>query len=483
MQTEVVVIGAGPGGYAAAFQAADKGKKVLLVERAARLGGVCLHEGCIPSKALLQATGLIEAAQVSGLRGIRFQPPTIELDKLRAWKNSLLQKLAQGIAFLAQKRGVQVLQGAAQFEGPRQLQVQTGAGPVSVEFEHAVIATGSRPVLPPAFNIGSPRVITSSQALVLEEIPSSLLVIGGGYIGMELGTVYAALGSRVVVIEALDSILTGTDPDLVRPVLAKAKKAFQEVRLGTKVASLFADGSQIGVVTQSAGNERTDLFDRVLVAVGRAPNSGGLQLDRADVTCDGSGFIETNRAQQTKNPAIFAIGDVTVGPMLAHKAVRDARVAIDAIMGETGPRPGGVIPAVVFTHPEIAWCGLTETEAKRIGRAIEVARFPWGASGRAVTMDGTDGLTKLVIDPATEQILGVGIVGTGAGELIAEGVLAIEMGATAKQLGRVVHPHPTLSETLMECAEAFYGIATHIHSPRARKGMTGGTSSASPMSS
>ncbi|MBI4659935.1 MAG: dihydrolipoyl dehydrogenase [Verrucomicrobia bacterium] len=459
--TEIAVIGAGPGGYAAAFYAADKGKKVILIEKDKRLGGVCLNRGCIPSKALLHATHIIAAARESSAHGIAFEPPKIDPAKLRSWKESILQKLSQGVTFLGQKRGVQVMQGRAHFEGSSTLRVETGEGQKFIRYETAIIATGSKSALPKAFDLGNPRIMTSREALEVEEIPANLLVVGGGYIGMELGTVYAALGSQVVVVEALDSILTGADADLVRLVAASAKKTFKEIRLKTKVSKMATSGKQIKVEMELDGQRREELYDRVLVAVGRVPNCEDLGLENTKVTRDEKGFVKVNDRQQTADPAIYAIGDITGGVLLAHKASREARAAVEAILGEDGAFGPVVIPAVVFTDPELAWCGLTETEAKQKNLRVEVAKFPWGASGRALTFDRPDGLTKLLIDPETERILGVGIVGHGAGELIAEGVLALEMAATAKDLALCVHPHPTLSETLMECAEVFFGHSTH----------------------
>ena len=461
IRTEIVVVGAGPGGYAAAFYAADLGKKVILVERDKRLGGVCLNRGCIPSKALLHATHLITAAKESELRGIRFGAPTIDLAKLRAWKESILAKLSGGIAQLAKLRGVEVWNGRGHFEDSRALRVETEQGQKFIHYEKAIVAVGSKSAMPKSFDLGNPRIMTSREALEVEEIPENLLVVGGGYIGMELGTVYAALGSSVVVVEAMDSILLGADPDLVRPVAARAQKAFKEVRLKTKVAKMETRGKQIKVLAEADGQLKEELYDRVLVAVGRVPNCEDLGLENTKVGRDDKGFIQVNEKQQTSDPFIYAIGDCAGGVLLAHKASREARIAVEVITGESGGGDKFVIPAVVFTDPELAWCGLTETEAKQTGIEVKIAKFAWAASGRALSLERTDGLTKLVIDPETERILGVGIVGHGAGELIAEGVIAVEMGATAKDLALSVHPHPTLSETLMEAAEVFYGHPTH----------------------
>jgi dihydrolipoamide dehydrogenase len=465
-QTEIVVVGAGPGGYAAAFYAADLGKKVILVEQDKNLGGVCLNRGCIPSKALLFATHAVTAARESEHRGITFAPPAIDLAKLREWKGSILAKLSGGVAQLAKLRGVEVWNGRGYFEDSTTLRVETADGQKFIRFQKAIIAVGSKSAVPKAFDLGNPRVMTSRQALEVEDIPQKLLVVGGGYIGMELGTVYAALGSEVVIVEALDGILTGADPDLARPVTAYARKAFKEIRLKTKVSKMATHGRQISVEMEVEGQKREELYDRVLVAVGRAPNCEDLGLENTRVARDDRGFIKVNETQQTEDPCIYAIGDVAGGVMLAHKASREARVAVEVILGQDSSFSDVVIPAVVFTDPELAWCGLTEAEAQRKGIPISVAKFSWVASGRALSFDRTDGLTKLVIDPGTERILGVGIVGAGAGELIAEGVLAVEMGATAKDLALSVHPHPTLSETLMEAAEVFYGHATHTFARR-----------------
>ena len=469
IKTEIAVVGAGPGGYAAAFYAADLGKKVILIEQEKRLGGVCLNRGCIPSKALLHATHAITAAKESEHRGITFGAPGVDLEKLRAWKESILAKLSGGVAQLAKLRGVEIWNGRGHFEDPTTLRVETAEGQKFIHYEQAIVAVGSKSAMPKAFDLGNPRVMTSSEALEIADIPGNLLVVGGGYIGMELGTVYASLGSKVVLVEALEGILMGADPDLARPVVAYAKKAFQEVRFKTRVGKMATVGRQIKVEMEVDGQNKEELYDRVLVAVGRVPNCEDLGLENTRVTRDEKGFIQVNEKQQTADPAVYAIGDVAGGVLLAHKASREARVAIEVIAGQDSTFSDVVIPAVVFTDPEVAWCGLTEADAKQKGVRVEVAKFPWAASGRALSFDRTDGLTKLMIDPETERVLGVGIVGAGAGELIAEGVLAVEMGATAKDLALSVHPHPTLSETLMEAAEVFYGHATHTFVKKRRE--------------
>jgi dihydrolipoamide dehydrogenase len=459
--TEIVVLGAGPGGYAAAFYAADLGKKVILVEQATRLGGVCLNQGCIPSKALLHATHLLASARESAHRGISFATPTIDVEQLRAWKDGILSRLSGGVVSLAKLRQVDVWHGRGYFEDSSTLRVETAEGQKFIRFQQAIIATGSQATLPRAFDLGNPRIMTSTEALEIPDIPENLLVVGGGYIGMELGTVYATLGSKVVVVELMESLLMGADPDLVRPIFTYARKHFREIRLKAKVLNMATSGKQIKVQMQLGDQTLEELYDRVLVAVGRSPSCENLGLENTQVQRTDKGFVQVNEKQQTTDPNIYCIGDAAGGVMLAHKASREARIAVEVIAGVYAGPDKFIIPAVVFTDPELAWCGLTEGEAKAKNVPVEVAKFPWGASGRALTFDRPEGITKLLIDPETERILGVGIVGQGAGELIAEGVLAVEMGATAKDLALSVHPHPTLSETIMECAEAFYGHATH----------------------
>jgi dihydrolipoamide dehydrogenase len=470
IHTDIVVLGAGPGGYAAAFYAADLGKKVLLVEQEKKLGGVCLNCGCIPSKALLYASKLIAEARDSAHRGITFGAPQIDLDKLRAWKNSVVDKLSGGVSFLAKKRNVQVMTGRGYFEGSQMLRVETAEGQQHVTYDKAIIAVGSKAAMPKVFDLGNPRIMTSTEALEIEDIPDDFLIVGGGYIGMEMGSVYANLGSKVVVVEALAGILSGADTDLVRPVLQYAQKNFRELRFNTKVTQMSSKGKKIRVVTEGPDKvEKEELFDRVLVSVGRVPRFHDLGLENTKIEQDERGFIKINDKQETADPALLAIGDIAGGVLLAHKASKEARIAVETIMGEAASFAGVIIPAVVFTDPELAWCGVTETEARTKGMEIEVAKFPWGASGRALTMDRPDGLTKLIIDKETERVLGVGIVGHGAGELIAEGVVAIEMGATARDLAESVHPHPTLSETIMEAAEVFYGVSTHTFLPKKKE--------------
>ncbi|MBI1390090.1 MAG: dihydrolipoyl dehydrogenase [bacterium] len=462
IETDIVVVGAGPGGYAAAFYAADKGKKVIMVEKDKRLGGVCLNRGCIPSKAYLHAAKLIEEAKESSFRGVTFGQPKIDLEKMRAWKESILDKLAGGIESISKNRKVDVMYGRGYFEDSKTLRVETKEGQKFVKFSQAIIAVGSVPALPSAFDLGNPRIMTSDQALEVEDIPEDLLIVGGGYIGMEMGTVYKTLGSKIVVVEALDTILKGADPDLIRYVKNHADKVFKEVRLNTKVLKMSTSGKKIKVSMQVGDADPIEeKYDRVLVSVGRAPNSQDLGLENTQAEMDRKGFIQVNNRLQTKDPNIYAIGDVVGGAMLAHKASREARIAVDVICGDPNAFENVIVPAVVFTDPELAWCGLTEGEAKSKGITVEVSKFPWSASGRALSFDRPDGMTKLIVEPDTDRILGLGIVGVGAGDLISEGAFAIEMGATVRDIAETIHPHPTLSETIMEAAENFYGVATH----------------------
>ncbi len=466
IKTDIVVVGAGPGGYAAAFYAADQGKKVLLVERDASLGGVCLNRGCIPSKALLYATHQIREAKESEERGITFGEPKLDLAKMREWKSGILKKLTGGIAQLAKARGVEVLHGKGYFEGSQSLRVESDSGQIMVEYDKAILAVGSKSALPKPWDLGNPRIMTSRGALEIEDVPEKLLVIGGGYIGMELGTVYAGLGSEIVLAEAMDSILAGADPDLALPVAKYAKENFKEVRLKAKVKSMKTSGKKIAVSMEFNDEVLNEEYDRVLVAVGRVPNSADIGLENTGVELDERGFVKIDNRQQTTDPNILAIGDIAGGVMLAHKASKEARIAVENIVGEDSKFEDVVIPAVVFTDPEVAWCGLTETDAKKQGIKVQVGKFPWSASGRAMTFGRTDGLTKVIVDPETERVLGIGIVGHGAGELIGEGVLAVETGATVEDLALSVHPHPTMSETVMEAAESFFGHATHVFSPK-----------------
>ena len=466
MSTRVAIVGAGPGGYAAAFYAADLGMQVTLIDPEKNPGGVCLYRGCIPSKALLHVAKVIDEAGHAKAWGIEFGAPKIDVDKLRAYKERVVDKLTSGTGQVAKLRKVRYLQGWATLLAPTRLQVRTAAGDETVEVDYIVLATGSEPTRIPALSINSPRVLDSTGALDLPEVPKSMLVVGGGYIGLELGSVYAALGSRVSVVEMTDGLLPGADRDLVRPLAQRAEQTFDRVMLSTKVLSMKAVGDTIEVSLEGPNGAADAAFDYVLVAIGRRPNPRIPGIEKTRVQITDRGFIQTDFQRRTEEPTIFAIGDVAGEPMLAHKASHEGRVAIEAIAGHKAIFAPHAIPAVVFTDPEIAWAGLTETQARKEGRPIEVAKFPWGASGRAISIDRVDGLTKLIIDPKSERVLGVGIVGSGAGELISEGVLAIEMGATASDVKLTIHPHPTLSETVMEAAEQFFGTATHVYKPK-----------------
>ena len=467
MSTRIAVIGAGPGGYAAAFYAADLGMQVTLIDPEKNPGGVCLYRGCIPSKALLHVAKVLDEAKHAGEWGIEFGAPKVDIDRLRGYKNKVVEKLTSGTGQVAKLRKVNYLQGMASIVTPHQLKVAlTAGGEQVVDVDAMILATGSEPTKIPALAIDSPRVIDSTGALDLPEIPKSLLVIGGGYIGLELGSVYAALGTRVSVVEMTDGLLPGADRDLVRYLAQRVEKTFEKVMLSTKVLSMKAAKSGVTVTFEGAGVPPEITYDYVLVSIGRRPNPRIPGLDKTRVQVTDRGFIQTDHQRRTDEPTIFAIGDVAGEPMLAHKASHEARVAVDAIAGHKAVFEPLAIPAVVFTDPEIAWAGLTEAQAEKEGRKVEVARFPWGASGRAIAIDRVDGMTKLLIDPQTERILGVGIVGSGAGELIAEGVLAIEMGATASDVKLTIHPHPTLTETVMEAAEQFFGQATHVYKPK-----------------
>jgi dihydrolipoamide dehydrogenase len=466
----IAVVGAGPGGYAAAFLAADLGMQVTLIDPEVNPGGVCLYRGCIPSKALLHVAKLIEESQQAKNWGIEFPSPKIDLARLRSWKEGVVKKLTGGLGILSKQRHVEFIQGRAGFENSTTLRISKADGTEGVRsFDRTILATGSRPAIIPALKLDSPRMMDSTVALNLEDIPGSLLVVGGGYIGLELGSVYAALGTRVTVVEMLPGLLPGADRDLALPLHKRLEKMFESILLNTTVASLKEHGAGIRARFEGAAiqeNNREKTFDRVLVSVGRKPNSEIAGLDATQVQVSPRGFIEVNKQLQTADAAIYAIGDVVGEPMLAHKAMHEGRTAVEAIAGHKVAFEPAAIPAVVFTDPEVAWCGLTETQAENEGREIKVAKFPWAASGRAVTLDRPEGMTKLVIDPRTERVLGVGIVGVGAGDLIAEGVVAIEMAALARDVAMSIHPHPTLSETVMEAAEVFFGTSTDVYRPK-----------------
>ena len=473
--TQLVVIGAGPGGYAAAFYAADRGMKVTLVDPEKNPGGVCVYRGCIPSKALLHVADVISEAAHAADFGIAFEKPKIDLDKLRAFKDKVVTQLTSGAGQVRNLRKIQHIQGMASFRDARTLDIDKVDGSKdTLTFEHCIIATGSVPTRIPGLSIDSSRLMDSTGALDLPDVPKSLLVVGGGYIGLELGSVYAALGSRVTVVEMTGGLLPGADRDLVNILAKRIGQICEAVWLNTKVTGMKEAKDGIAVTFEpstSSGQEGAkngeQTFDRVLVSIGRRPNAKIPGLEKTRVEVDQRGFIVTDKSRRTGEPNIYAIGDVAGEPMLAHKASHEGRAAVDAIAGDRNVEfAPAAIPAVVFTDPEIAWAGLTETDAEKQGIKVTVAKFPWGASGRAISLGRTDGVTKLVIHPESQRVLGVGICGPGAGELISEGVLAIEMGATAQDMAMTIHPHPTLSETVMEAAEVFYGHATHVYRPK-----------------
>jgi dihydrolipoamide dehydrogenase len=464
----IAVVGAGPGGYAAAFLAADLGMTVTLIDPEINPGGVCLYRGCIPSKALLHVASLIEESEQAKNWGVEFAAPKIDLARLRSWKEGVVKKLTGGLGILSKQRKVKYIQGLAAFENSTTLRVKkTDGSEETLTFDRIILATGSRPAIIPTLKLETPRMMDSTGALNLEDIPGTLLVVGGGYIGLELGSVYAALGTRVTVVEMLPGLLPGADRDLVLPLHKRLEKFFDSILLNTTVAAVKDEGSGIRATLKAQdGSMQEKVFDRVLVSVGRKPNSEIPGLEKTQVKVGPKGFIQVNKQLQTNDPAISAIGDVVGEPMLAHKAMHEGRTAVEAIAGHKVAFEPNAIPAVVFTDPEVAWCGLTETQAQNENREIKVAKFPWAASGRAVTLDRPEGMTKMIIDPLTERVLGLGIVGVGAGDMIAEGVVAIEMSALAKDVALSIHPHPTLSETIMNSAEVFYGTATDIYRPK-----------------
>ena len=451
-EVDVAVIGGGPGGYASAFRCAELGLETVVIDAGKRLGGACLYEGCIPSKALLHVAALLHDAEHAKDLGIDFGEPRISLDPLRKWKaERVVGKLARGLAGVAKAKNVEVVGGRATFEDSRSLRIG-GDEPQVIRFANAIVATGSMPARLPGFPVGE-RIMDSTAALEVPEIPERLLVIGGGYIGLELGQVYAALGSAVTVVEMTDGLLPGVDRDLVQPLARRCEKLFAAIHLNTKVAALRETGG--GVEADLAG-QGTQRFDRVLVAVGRRAATDGLGLDRTKARADARGIITVDERCRTSDPTIYAVGDVTGEPMLAHRAARQGKVAAEVIAGRPSAYDNVAVPAVVFTDPEVAWCGLTEAQAQREGRAVKIAKFQWAASGRATTLGRSDGLTKLVVDPESGRLLGVGIAGPGAGELIAEGALAIEAALLAEDLALTIHAHPTLSESLMEAAESLF---------------------------
>ena len=465
-EVDVVVLGGGPGGYAAAFRATDLGLDTVLVESRGALGGECLHAGCIPSKALLGIAALIHDATEARDAGVVFGPAAVDAGKLREWTQRSIDRLAQGLGALAKTRGVDVVPGHGRFEPDGSIRVaRDDAPPATLEFKHAIVATGSRPAMVPGIEPG-PRVWDSTEALALSTTPARLLVVGGGYIGLELGSVYAALGTEVTVVELLDGLLPGVDRDLVAPLARRLGNRFKQILLGTKLTALQAGTDAVTVELAGDGAPPRLEVDHVLVAVGRRPTTDDLGLEHTRAQRDTRGFVVVDAQRRTADPRVFAIGDVAGEPMLAHKAIAEGRVAAEAIAGHPAAFEPRAVPAVVFTDPEIAWCGLMEAEARARGAEVRAVKVPWSASGRAVAMGRTDGLTKLVFERASGRLLGVGLVGPHAGDLLAEGTLAVEMGAVAEDLAGTIHMHPTLSETLGEAAELFLGRPMHLPPPR-----------------
>lgn len=472
MHSPLVVLGAGPGGYAAAFLAADLGLEVTLVEAEPRLGGTCLLRGCIPSKALLHVARVIaEVDELRGDWGVDYEPPKIDVNKLRERKEKIITTLSGGLKQLAKRRKVKVIQARGIFENSTTLRLEGDHESIPAEhqltFDQLILATGSLPAMPPAFNIGSPRVMDSTVALALEDAPETLLVIGGGYIGLELGTVYGQLGTKVSVVELTEGLLPGADRDLVKPLQKRLQDLFENrIYLNTRVGSLSAEDSRIVVTFEGPGKFGVERYDRVLVSVGRRPNTRDFGLENTQVQLTERGFVRCDRSMRTDDPHILVIGDAAGEPMLAHKATHEAKVAVETVLGEPAEFDKIAIPAVVFTDPEIAWAGITEEQAKKEEIPYEVVVYPWAASGRALALGRTEGLTKWLVDPTSQRVIGCGIVGVGAGELIAEAVLAIEMGCEVRDVTEAIHPHPTLSETLMNAGEVFFGTATEIYKPR-----------------
>ena len=473
MHSKVVVIGGGPGGYAAAFMAADMGMEVTMIEAEGRLGGPCLLRGCIPSKALLHVAKVIsEVNELDHEWGVGYGSPKIELEKLRARKNKVISTLSGGLSQLAKRRKVNVVVGTARFADSQTLEIEGGDSSIpdgkKITFDHCIIATGSIPAMPGAFNIGSDRVMDSTGALELEDIPETMLVIGGGYIGLEMGSVYAGLGTKVSVVELMDGLLMGADRDLVRPLERRLKKLFEDrIYLNSKVGSVALKGEKVEVAFEGPNKFGTELYDRVLVSVGRRPRTFDIGIENTNLQTDERGFILCDKQMRARGESnIFVIGDAAGEPMLAHKANHEGRLAVEIIHGDPIEWDKRAIPAVVFTDPELAWTGITEIEAKEAGIEYEACTYPWAASGRAQALGITDGMTKWIIDPESERVLGCGIVGSGAGELIAEATLAIEMGCVIRDINETIHPHPTLSETVMNAGEIFYGTATEIYKPK-----------------
>ncbi len=465
---QLLVLGGGPGGYTAAFRAADLGLQVVLVERYPKLGGVCLNVGCIPSKALLHVARVIDEAAALGAHGVSFGKPTIDLDKLRGFKDGVVDKLTTGLSGLARRRKVEIVEGLGRFVSPHRLEVETSEGTRSISFDSAIIAAGSRVSQIPGFPLSDPRVFDSTGALALADVPERLLLIGGGIIGLEMAMVYGALGSQLTVVELLDGLMPGCDRDLVKPLLQRLRKELgATIHLETKVTRIDTEGALVAHM-EGPGGSQTAEFDRILMAVGRRPNGDRLEAQNAGIAVDERGYIAVDRQMRSNVPHIFAVGDIVPGPMLAHKATHQGKVAAEVIAGQKSAFDARVIPSVAYTDPEIAWVGLTETEAAAQGVAYEKGSFPWAASGRALGIGRPEGLTKLLFDPKTQRILGAGIVGPGAGDLIAELALAIEMDCEASDIGLTIHPHPTLSETIGLSAEAYEGTITDLYLPKKR---------------
>lgn len=465
----LAVVGAGPGGYAAAFLAADLGMNVTLIDKEKNPGGVCLYRGCIPSKALLHIAKLISETHEAKEWGIEFGEPKIDLDKLRNWKSSVVAKLTGGLGQVSKLRKINYIQGTASFVNSSTIKIQKGNGAENISFDKVIIAIGSRITTIPSLEIKSDRVLNSTTALDLPAIPKSLLVVGGGYIGLELGSVYSALGTKVSVVEMMPGLLPGADRDLVIHLSKRLEKSFEKIMLDSKVVEMKEESDGLLVKIQNKNGEAAEQkYDYVLMSIGRKPDTSGLGLENTKVKVVQRGWIIVDEQMRTNDPNIFAIGDIVGEPMLAHKASHEGRIAVEVIAGHKVAFDPKAIPAVVFTDPEIAWAGLTETQAREKGIKYEVAKFPWSASGRATTLGRIDGVTKILVEPDTERILGIGICGPGAGELIAEGVLAIEMGANLTDLKLTIHPHPTLSETIMETAEVFFGQSTHVYRPKGK---------------
>ncbi len=464
----VAVIGGGPGGYAAAFMVADLGIRVTMIDLEPNPGGVCLYRGCIPSKALLHVAKVLTDAREAEHWGIKFGKPKIDLVKMREAKDAVIQRMTSGLGQLCKARKVDYVQGRAYFEESQLIRVTSPSGKEeTIKTDYTILAAGSRPASLPDLMLESDRVMNSTTALQIPDIPKTLLIVGGGYIALEIGSVYASLGTKVTVVEMTDGLLPKADRDLVYILHARLETIFHTIKLTAKLVDMVEEGDHIVVTLESPdGKQHKESYDKVLISVGRRPNSSGLGLNNTSVAVTGKGYVEVDPQRRTTDPSIFAIGDIVGEPLLAHKASHEGRIAAEVIAGHNVAFEPRAIPAVVFTDPEVAWCGLTETQAATEDRNVKVARFPWGASGRASTLNRSDGMTKLITDPETDQVLGMGVVGPGAGELISQGVLAVEMGATAEDVGLSIHPHPTLSETIMETADLIFGQGTHVYRPK-----------------